>query len=66
MKDFIVTYGEAVQVSSDDYSYIRTIKIFKEDASLSDILNWLKSLGVRQPCITMVDFSVLDKRDAHK
>jgi hypothetical protein len=62
-KEHIITYGEAVQVSTDDYRFIRTSKIITEETNVYDILEWLKGLGVKQPDLTMVDFSSLDNRD---
>ena len=66
MKEFVATYGESVQVGSDDYRYVRTSKVFNESDSLGEIMGWLKSLGVREPSVTMVDFSSLDKRVTQK
>lgn len=62
-KEHIITYGEAVQVSADDYRFIRTSKIITEETNVYDILEWLKGLGVKEPDLTMVDFSALDNRD---
>ena len=62
-KEHIITYGEAVQVSTDDYRFIRTSKIITEETNVYDILEWLKGLGVKEPDLTMVDFSTLDSRD---
>ena len=62
-KEHVITYGEAVQVSSDDYRFIRTSKIITEETNVYDILEWLKSLGVKDPDLTMIDFSTLDNRD---
>lgn len=62
-KEHIITYGETVQVSADDYRFIRTSKIITEETNVYDILEWLKGLGVKEPDLTMVDFSSLDKRD---
>ena len=62
-KEHIITYGEAVQVGPDDYRFIRTSKIITEETNVYDILEWLKGLGVKEPDLTMVDFSALDSLD---
>lgn len=62
-KKHVITYGEAVQVSADDYRFIRTSKVITEQTNVYDILEWLKSLGAKEPDLTMVDFSSLDERD---
>ena len=62
-KEHIITYGEAVQISYDDYRFIRTSKIITEETNVYDILEWLKSLGVKEPDLTMIDFSTLDNKD---
>jgi len=60
MEKFVATYGESVQVSTDDYRFIKTSKIFNDSSSIKDILDWLNGLGIKEPCITMIDFSSLD------
>lgn len=62
-KEHVITYGESVQVSYDDYRFIRTSKVITEQTNVYDILEWLKSLGVKDPDLTMVDFSALDNKD---
>lgn len=62
-KEHVITYGEAVQVSCDDYRFVRTSKIITEETNVYDILEWLKGLGVKDPDLTMIDFSTLDDRD---
>ena len=63
-KKHIITYGEAVQVSCDDYRFVRTSKIVNENTTVCDMLEWLKSLGVKDPDLTMLDFSTLDGENA--
>ena len=62
-KEHIITYGQAVQVGHDDYRFIRTSKVITEETNVYDILEWLKGLGVKDPDLTMVDFSTLDNQD---
>ena len=62
-KEHVITYGEAVQVSYDDFRFVRTSKVITEQTNVYDILEWLRSLGVRDPDLTMIDFSLLDNRD---
>jgi hypothetical protein len=62
-KGHVITYGEAVQVSCDDFRFIRTSKIITEETSVYDMVEWLKSLGVKDPDLTMIDFSTLDNGD---
>lgn len=62
-KEHVITYGESVQVSYDDYRFIRTSKIITEETNVYDMLEWLKGLGVKDPDLTMIDFSTLDDKD---
>ena len=63
-KAHIITYGESVQVSCDDYRFVRTSKFVNESTTVYDMLEWLKSMGVKEPSLTMLDFSTLDSKDA--
>lgn len=60
-KDHIITYEEAVQISDNDYRLIRTSKVITKETSAYDMLEWLNRLGVKDPDLTMIDFSVLDE-----
>lgn len=62
-KEHIITYGESVQVSCDDYRFVRTSKVVNENTTVYDMLKWLKSLGVKEPNLTMLEFSILDGKD---
>ena len=59
----VITYGETVQVGPEDYRFIRTSKVIAEETNVFDILTWLESLGVKNPDLTMVDFSLLSDSD---
>lgn len=58
-KQFVATYGESVQVGTDEYKYIRTSKIVTEETNVYDLLEWLRSLGCREPSLALIDFSDL-------
>jgi hypothetical protein len=62
-KEHIITYGESVRVSCDDYRFVRTSKVVNENTTVCDMLEWLKSLGVKEPNLTMLEFSILDGKD---
>lgn len=62
-KEHIITYGESVQVSCDDYRFVRTSKVVNENTTVYDMLERLKSLGVKEPNLTMLEFSVLYGKD---
>lgn len=60
-KKHIATYAQAMQTSPDDYRTIRTSMVITTETKVIDILNWLYSLGVVSPDLTMVDISFLDE-----
>ena len=53
----IVTYGQTVQVGPDDFRYKTVGRVFKTTRPIGDVLSWLESMGVKNPCITDVTFT---------
>ena len=60
MKKFAATYSTTVQISYDDFTVHRTTKVFDNSQSMQDVLDWVESLGVRNPDINSVILSDLD------
>ena len=60
-KKFVVTHSDYVRVNPEEFRLERTSKVFSDTSSIGDILEWLRSMGVKQPRITGVDFSDLDE-----
>ena len=56
---FAATYTTCEQISPDDFNTVRVTKIFDISQSVQEVLEWVKSLGVRDPDINSVDFSAL-------
>ena len=56
-KKFAATYSEAVQIGEYEYKQIRTTKVFSYRDSILNVIDWLKSIGVKNPSINSVDIS---------
>ena len=60
MKKFAATYTTCVQISPDDFKTERITKVFDNSQSMQEVLDWVESLGHRNPDVTDVIFSCLD------
>jgi hypothetical protein len=56
-KKFAATYSEAVQIGEYEYKQLRTTKVFSYSDSFLNVIDWLKSIGVKNPSINSVDIS---------
>lgn len=56
-KMFAATYSECVQIGECEYKQIHLTKVFSYDKSISEIIDWLKSLNVKNPDINSVTIS---------
>ena len=60
-KKFAATYSEAVQIGEYDYKQVRTTKVFSYNDSFLRVVEWLESIGVKEPNINSVDISEVEE-----
>lgn len=60
-KKFAATYSEAVQIGEHEYKQIKTTKIFYYSDSFLRVIEWLESIGAKNPDINSVDISGVDE-----
>ena len=60
-KKFAATYSEAVQIGEYEYKQLRTTKVFSYEDSFLKVIEWLESIGVKDPDINSVDISGVDE-----
>lgn len=60
-KKFAATYSEAVQIGEYEFKQIRTTKIFSYRDSVLKVIEWLESIGVKNPDINSVEISEVDE-----
>ena len=56
-KKFAATYSECVQIGEYEYKQLRTTKVFSYGDSFLNVIDWLKSIGVKNPSVSSVDIS---------
>jgi len=61
LKKFAATYSEAVQIGEFEFKQIRTTKVFSYRDSILGIMEWLESIGVKNPDINSVEISGVDE-----
>lgn len=54
---FAATYIKCVQIGEYEYHQVRTTRVFDYSHSISDVMDWLVSIGVKNPHITSVIIS---------
>lgn len=60
-KKFAATYSEPFQVGEHEHRQIRMTKVFSYRDSFLKVIEWLKSIGVKNPNINSVDISEVDE-----
>lgn len=60
-KKFAATYSVAVQIGEYEYKQIRTTKVFSYEDSILKVVEWLESIGVKNPDINSVEISGVDE-----
>lgn len=58
---FVATYSQAVQIGEYEFGQVRTSKVFNYTDSLSEVMDWLEYIGVKEPTLNSVDISELDE-----
>ena len=54
---FVATFGESVQVGMEEWEYRCTSRVFDNDSTMDDVLDWGRALGIMNICITQITFS---------
>lgn len=57
VKKFAATYSECVQVGEYEFKQIHLTKVFSYENSISEVVDWLKSLNVKNPDLNSVTLS---------
>lgn len=56
---FVATYSQAVQVGEYEFRQVRVSKVFNYTDSISEVMDWLEFIGVKEPTLNSVDISEL-------
>lgn len=59
-KRFAATYSDVVQIGENEYKQVRTTKVFSYRDSFLKVIEWLKSIGVKDPNVNSVDISEVE------
>lgn len=60
-KKFAATYSEAVQIGEHEFKQVKTTKMFSYGDSFLKVIEWLESIGVKEPDINSVEISGVDE-----
>lgn len=60
-KKFAATYSESVQIGEYEFKQARVTKVFSYRDSFLKVIEWLKSIGVKDPDINSVEISGVDE-----
>lgn len=60
-KKFAATYSEAVQIGEHEFKQVKTTKVFSYRDSFLKVIEWLESIGVKNPDINSVEISGVDE-----
>lgn len=56
---FVATYTSCVQVGIDTFTDKSVSRVFDYQASMQDVMDWLSSIGVKNPTLSDVRLSEL-------
>lgn len=59
-KKFAATYSECVQIGTDEFKQVKKTKVFLYGESFVNVMEWLESIGVKNPTLNSVDISEVD------